>query len=392
MKIYLLKNQKFYILSGLMISVFISLNSQTIYKDDNVIHEYSIHSENLREERDILISLPDDYKETDDQYPVLYVLDASKNYRVTLETVRYLDSYSFIPKLVVVGIRNTDRERDMTHSKSTMFTDAVTSGGGKTFQLFLKNELIPYIDKQYRTYPYRVIIGHSLAGLFVFNMFLSDPSLFHGTIAVSPSLWWNNEEDIARIDGFIKTHSSLNNYLFISFGDGEGGFVQPALRKLRSSFETAQIDNFKFRFMHFPGENHITTYVSDVNYALNDLFSVDWIMPPTEIIKGLQAIQAYFSNLEKKLGYKIRVPQSYLSGIGDYFVGKRDFDEAIKISEYNIALHPESAILYLKSGDTYRISGNKEKAVSYYKKALMLQPGLKKAKTELDKILMNPLN
>jgi len=387
MKIYLLKNQRFYFLSGLMISIFISLNAQVIHKDDNVIYEYLIHSENLREEREILISLPDDYKETDDQYPVLYVLDASKNYRVTLETVRYLDSYSFIPKLIVIGIGNTDRERDMTHSMSAMFPDAVTSGGGKTFQLFLKNELIPYIDKQYRTYPYRVIIGHSLAGLFVFNTFLNDPSLFHGTIAVSPSLWWNNEEDIARVDGFIKKCTSLNNYLFISFGDGEGGFVQPALQKLRSSFEAAAIDNFQFRFMHFPGENHITTYVSDVNYALNDLFSGDWIMPPVEIIKGLQAIQAYFANLEKKLGYKIRIPQSYLSGIGDYFTGKRDFDEAIRINEYNITLHPKSAILHLKLGDTYRISGNKEKAVSYYRKALMLEPGLIKAQTELDKIL-----
>jgi len=351
------------------------------------ILEYSIQSRILKEARKILISLPDDYRETDDQYPVLYVLDASSNFRVTLETVRYLDSYAFLPKMIVVGIRNSDRERDMTHRRSTMLPDAGTSGGGSAFQLFLKKELIPDIDQRYRTCPFRVLIGHSLAGLFSFNAFLNDPALFYGTIAVSPSLWWNHEEDIARVDGFIKDHPSLNNYLFVSFGNGEGPFVQPALEKLRSSFEAAHIDKLRFTFKHFPDENHITTYVSDVNSALFDLFFDQWVMRPKEVQGGLAAVQAHFGNLEKRLGYKIRIPQTYLSGIGDYFRNDKNFDEAVKIHEYNIALHPKSAVLYVKLGDTYRVSGNAEKAIVCYKKALELEPGLKKAQTELDKLV-----
>ena len=92
---------------------------------------------------------------------------------------------SFFPRMIIVGILNTNRMRDLTpthiqgspeYDDSTIFK---STGGGKQFMSFMEKELIPYIDSTYSTAPYRMFIGHSLGGLMVIDALFHHKHLFN---------------------------------------------------------------------------------------------------------------------------------------------------------------------------------------------------------------------
>ena len=98
------------------------------------------------------------------------------------------------PEMIVVGITNTNRDKDLKPTITNL--DGVVdlnSGGGGNFMNFIENELIPHIDSIYPTAPYRIFSGHSLGGLTVINTLLNNTQLFNAYIAIDPSLWWNNQ-------------------------------------------------------------------------------------------------------------------------------------------------------------------------------------------------------
>lgn len=140
----------------------------------------TIHSQVLGEDRTLLIHLPEDYGKSDKKYPVLYKLDGERDvFLQTASVVNYLiDSGGRIPDHIIVGITNTDRMRDMDPEH-----------GADTFIQFLKTELVPFIDKNYRTNSFKVLCGQSLSSIFALYSFLKQPDLFNGYILSSFGLY-----------------------------------------------------------------------------------------------------------------------------------------------------------------------------------------------------------
>jgi predicted alpha/beta superfamily hydrolase len=95
--------------------------------------------------------------------------------------------------VIVVGVPNTERRRDLTGPTRLAKDSAIAPhvGGSAAFRRFFRDELIPAIDRRYRTTTERAIVGESLAGLFVVEAFLREPGLFDHYVAFDPSLWWN---------------------------------------------------------------------------------------------------------------------------------------------------------------------------------------------------------
>lgn len=150
----------------------------------------------LGEKRTITVYLPDDYKEGTKRYPILYLLDggADEDFHHITGIVQVSVANGLMEPIVVIGVKNTIRRRDMT-GPTTNPTDLDRGkdvGGSAAFRSFLKTELIPRIDRDFRGNGERTLMGESLAGLFVVETFLDQPDMFHRYIAVSPSLWWNN--------------------------------------------------------------------------------------------------------------------------------------------------------------------------------------------------------
>lgn len=182
--------------------------------------KFIINSSILNEERTCLISLPDSYNDASNakkKYPILILLDGRTHFKTAAGIVHFMSAdrirNRFMPETIIIAIENVDRERDFTFTKIKM-KRINTMGGGRNFLNFIEKELIPYIDKSYRTTPFRTLVGHSVGGLFTVNTYMDKNSIFNAFIAIDPSLWWNKEMMKNKVDSISPI--SLTKKLYIA--------------------------------------------------------------------------------------------------------------------------------------------------------------------------------
>lgn len=152
----------------------------------------SIDSKVLNQKRYIQVFLPPGYKAgSADKYDVLYVTDGGNwNMNVVTQIQRYLQNEGHMPPTVIVSVTGIDRNIELTPTVLKSWN--APTGGAANFLRFIKEELIPYINKTYPSNGDNSIWGHSLGGMFVTYVMLKDPTLFKSYIAADPSLWWDN--------------------------------------------------------------------------------------------------------------------------------------------------------------------------------------------------------
>jgi predicted alpha/beta superfamily hydrolase len=187
---------------ALFVVIFMSLG--IIHAQEPIVSGEIIElkSSVLNEERSIQIQLPANYNNEDfakGYYPVIYVLDGDFNfaYIAALERFNTKHLYRSQPEMIVVGIKNTDRTRDFTPTNDVVNRRGIpafkTSGGADNFMKFIQEELQPFIDANYRTNGYNILLGHSFGGLFAMYVMLKNQKLFQSYIAIDPSLWWDDK-------------------------------------------------------------------------------------------------------------------------------------------------------------------------------------------------------
>lgn len=174
----------------------------------------SLHSDILQQERLIQVFTPPGYKPDDmEKYDVLYVLDGG-NWNVGLMThvQTFLENEGFIPPTIIVSVMGIDRIHDFT---PTHLENWKTSGGADKFLAFIKNELVPYVNKNYPSNGDNTLWGHSLGGMFALYALLNEPTLFKSYIAIDPSIWWDNAY-VAKMAAAKLPALTQNTTLFIA--------------------------------------------------------------------------------------------------------------------------------------------------------------------------------
>lgn len=157
-------------------------------------------------------------------YPVLYLLDGDAHFPSVAGMIQQLtevNGNTICPEMIIVGIPNTNRTRDLTPTATpTGFTgDSIPpgdSGGGEIFTEFIEKELIPHIDSLYPTAPYRLLIGHSLGGLMVMNTLIHHPQLFNAYIAIDPSMWWDKQHLLKQAIPALSADRFTGRTLFLA--------------------------------------------------------------------------------------------------------------------------------------------------------------------------------
>jgi hypothetical protein len=160
------------------------------------VHDtFSVASRALGELRPINVHTPLVDARSRARYPVLYMPDGGldEDFPHVVHTVDSLTALGAIRPVIIVGIPNTQRRRDLTGPTRVATDSAIAPhvGGSAAFRRFIREELIPAVGARYRTTDERAIVGESLAGLFVLETFLADPTLFTHYVALDPSVWWN---------------------------------------------------------------------------------------------------------------------------------------------------------------------------------------------------------
>lgn len=340
-----------------------------------------IHSKVLNEDRVIWVRVPPGYQNSKDVYPVVYHTDAPGHVNEIGGAIDFLVTNDRMPQMIVVGITNTDRTRDLTpsHADTTnddgTVTPQPTSGGADKFLDFIQTELMPEIEKRYRVAPYQVFAGHSLGGLFAIYALISRPDMFNAYIAVSPSLWWDSGRTLHQAEQFVSAHPELKKTLFMSLAS-EGNTQNP-MSQSYEEFERYVAANapkgLAWRSVRYPDEDHGSTTMLAHYAGLKTVFT-GWQMPRDPKTGfpegGLPGIEDHYSELSKRFGYSVQISENVLNNLGYQYVGAKKFDEALAVFKKNIELYPASANVYDSLGEGLEAAGKYEAADQSFQKAI----------------------
>lgn len=353
----------------------------------------TIHSKVLKEDRMVVVYTPNDYNVSQKKYPVLFFFDAENRERIfrSMLTVEFFNIFGQVPEMVVVGILNTNRYRDLT---PLPVKGVQGSGGGDNFLTFITDELIPFIDKNYRTMNNRILYGGSAAGLFVIYTMIKKPEFFNAYISSSPSLSssiyeWDSESIFQQVKEVLGKYKSFNKFLYMNYGSVEN--PNKPIQRLASIIKDNAPEDFRWELKVVEGEGHVPfTSLLD---GLLALYS-DWKLPRGFLsIKGHENIKNHLEKLSKKRGYHIGIEdilsEREINELAYLLLRADKVKEAIKYFILNVNVFPGSANAYDSLGEAYMKDGQKELAIKNYKKSLKLNPKntnavemLKKLKSE----------
>jgi hypothetical protein len=339
-----------------------------------------LKSDVLGEDRTILVRTPAGYDAGNQRYPVLYMTDGDAHIGHTGATVEFLSRNGRMSELILVGISNTDRTRDLspTHVKTTNPDGRLqmpTSGGGDKFLKFIETELIPEIEKSYRVQPYRILAGHSLGGLFAVHAMLSRPELFNSYIAVSPALQWDNQATVKRAEDFFKTRKELDRTLYFSLGH-EPGPIEDAFHQFKQVLNKNQAKGFEWEAQEMADEDHGSVVLRSHYAGLRKVYN-GWQLPRDPdtgqvTAADLKGVEEHYKKLSTKFGFPIPVPENLMNQVGYQLLFGEKSEEAIAAFKLNVERYPASANVYDSLAEAYERSGRLDLAAPLYEKASTL--------------------
>jgi predicted alpha/beta superfamily hydrolase len=227
-------------------------------------HEsFTLRSRAIGEPRPINVHTPVAYGTSPAaRFPVLYMPDGGLNedFPHVVRTVDSLIASGAMRPVIVVGVPNTQRRRDLTGPTRVASDSAIAPrvGGSAAFRQFLRDELIPTIEQRYRTTNERAIIGESLAGLFVVETLLLEPALFDHYIALDPSLWWNKSALLDAAAARLAAFGSARHTLYLA-SSGEPELAAGA-KRLADVLSAAKPASLTWSYAPRPDLTHATIF------------------------------------------------------------------------------------------------------------------------------------
>jgi predicted alpha/beta superfamily hydrolase len=331
----------------------------------------------LDEDRELWISRPEEYDASGDRYPVLYLLDGEVHFQHGVGVVRFLASIDRIPEMIVVGIANpsfNSRTRDLTPPpQSDKPTILPSTGGAEEFLRFLAVELIPFIDREYRTEPFRILAGHSLGGLFAVHTLMNRPETFRAYVPISPSLWWDESALVTAAGSFFARYPQLQGFLYITRGD-ERDDMRVAIRRFVTVLGEEAPDTFRWKFAPLDDEDHHSVPHRGLYGALEWLYS-EWRLQDAGKLAGeggIEAIDLHFARLSERFGYAVHPSEYLLRRAAGELLSDQRVDEAIVLLDRSAGRFPASAGILDALGDAYQAVGDLELARDSYRKAYTL--------------------
>ncbi len=348
-----------------------------------------IYSKVLNENRKIWIYTPNITSQSvspDKRYPVLYVLDGDAHFFSTVGIIQQLSQANgngVLPEMIVVAIENTNRLRDLVPSDDVTKTNP--------FVDFLSTELIPYIDKNYNTAPYKMLVGHSLGGLTAIDILTKFPALFNAYIAIDPSMWYNNESFLKNTVAQLPKQNMNGKRLFVGTANTMPRGMTVSQLKTDNTTETQhirsifQLDNFLktntngllYAQKYYETERHNTIPLLCeydglrfiFNYYLLDLSEKDFA-DSTALIAS--TLKTHYAKVSEEMGYKNSAPEALINYLAYEALGKNQFNKAQALFKLNIESYPKSSNVYDSYADYYLAKKDTANAIVNYKKALQI--------------------
>jgi len=404
--------------SPFILCMIISLSNYAQTDNKIVIGKVdSVYSTILKEQRKVWVYTPN--MKTGEQnppqrYPVLYLLDGDGHFESVAGMIQQLSQVNgntIVPEMIIVGIPNTDRTRDLTPTHITSdlpmmdSNSTKTTGGGENFTAFMEKELMPHIDSIYLTQPFKILIGHSFGGLTVMNIITNHTKLFNAYIAIDPSMWYNKEQFLKATQKKLSTQKYNGTSLYVGIANtmAEGMTLEKLkkdttsdTRHIRSIFALDKFikanpqNGLKYASKYYGDDDHGSVPLISEYDGLRFIFSwyrfkfspSDFVSSDTSIV---QKYKQHYQMVSKEFGYKVSPQEMQINGLAYYLLGQKLYDKAAALFRMNMENYPESGNVYDSYADALIAQKDTAKAIANYQKAFAMTKS-EETKQKLDKL------
>lgn len=287
-KIYSKRLFSFFVIFHLLLSVAFSQSKKSgndaelVYFNDTELRK--LQSKYVDQEYSLEIYFPPSYSDTSKSFPVLYLLDSDKSFGMAKNIVEWLLLNNEIREVIIVGISYREgftnwwskRSRDYTPTKDTSkkFGEWPLAGGANNFIKFLKHELIPFIDLNYRTLKNdRSIAGLSFGGLFCTYVLFTEQALFKNYIMSGAApLFWDNKIIFDIEAKYFISNKNLSATVFTAVGEFEPQYIIQPWKEFNEIIAKRNYVGLNFHNKIFEGETHLSTWPSALTRGIKIIF------------------------------------------------------------------------------------------------------------------------
>jgi len=334
------------------------------------IKTISFTSEKLQEKREVSISLPSSYEKNQTKnYPLLILLDGDYLINPFASALNYGSYWDELPEAIIVGInqgKNDQRNLDcgvdqvtgMPNKKSAAFFD------------FISLELIPNIQKQYRTTNFKIIAGHDVTAAFL-NFFLyQDKPLFNAYISLSPELPVNMEEKLPE----ILASSKLPVYYYLSDAEGDDPEMKERIKNLDSGLSSIKNPDVNYKFDYIKDASHYSLVLNSIPSALYQIFTVTQPISVQEYNTKIVTLkEGYTDYLKKKyeiiensFGIKTPIRINDFKAIEAAILANNDYNELDALAILAEKNYPKSMLGDYELALMFEKKGDNPRAARYY--------------------------
>jgi hypothetical protein len=366
---------------AILILSAVNSNAQELMKYQQP-KDYEMPKRLIPTPRKYWVSLPKSYDETTNRYPILFVFDGDEVFlrNLVLNTVDELTNFGEIPPCIIVGIIQRNRTLDFGPLYAVKDNPSSSKVNGDKFFDFLKQELVPELNKNYRTQNFKLGIGHSLGGLFLTYCFTKDPTFFNGIIAISPALELKRDSslfaDLKRtLGGKINTHTY---YCWASGTEGVNEVAfKPGSIALHKIFDTMPNPSFTYDYIDLPGKNHNLTPLFSMSNAMYFIFK-DWNIATwykglfyDKKVDPIAYLNERIKQNKKLYGFNTDPTEDRLqNNMGLTLADHERYKEALPYSERAVQLAPGHAWYYNDLGGVQEKLKRYTDAIHSYKTAI----------------------
>jgi predicted alpha/beta superfamily hydrolase len=343
-------------------------NSQVTYE--------TIESPKLGDTREIKIQLPRNYDpEGDILYPLVVVLDGDYLFEPVIGNADYHSYWGDMPKSIVVGVNQAQkRDVDLSFSGTTYFP---SDEGGSQFFEFIGMELIPYINENYLTSNFRIVVGHDQSANFINYWLFKDKPLFRGYIAFSPDL---SPEMVNRLQEKLSI-TTEDTFYYLATADNDVKVLRERILACNTALSAIENEKLHYRFDDFKDADHYSLVGLGIPKAINEIFGLYKPINKKEYNeKVLTYEEGPFAYLMKKYedieffyGFEKKVVENDLRAILAATNKKDDIESMKSLAKLAQKEYPKSMISSYYSGIYHEMNGNARKALIEYQSGLLLE-------------------
>lgn len=344
-----------------------------------------VHSEILSEDRTLQVRLPRGYGESTLAYPVIFLFYSDLVELYFAEAVHELALLETdrIPQTILVGVANTQRYRDLLPWP----TGDGRGGQADQFLRFVADELIPFIEAEYRAQSFRIMVGPQAAAEFGAYAFMEAPETFDAFIVENPCGIDSPERSLCRdLASFAVTPEAPGKYLSVTALDSP---PRPSLDFLLELEEALQVtapegSPLRWRIDVRPSAGTFI-YPTGIREGLMDLFQ-DFPLPAASASQTLGDILGHYEGLSRFFGFEVHPPDLVLSRRSDRLTSEGRHEEALEVLTHLNRLYPASMNGYWRLANVHREMGDTATAIRYYEECLRRDPNMIVAREWLDRL------